>query len=495
MNVSSLPHTPIEESLTLFLIGVTGDLSRHKILRALYTLFSEGLLPTHFTLVGNARATYTEAEFHIFIKNCVQPKDETKWQVFCQGVRYVSGDVIDRETFEKLKACHDTLTECGNHLWYIATLPSLYTAIIRNMKVVGFDQSRCGWTKCMLEKPFGTDVATARALDRELLQVFSEEQIYRIDHFLAKEMVQNILIFRFANGLFENLWNRDFIDHIQIHATETLGVEGREIFYDQTGTLRDVVQNHVLHLLATTLMEEPATLEPADIRSKRSQLLASLQPLEAENLEKNVAYGQYQKGLVGEESVLGYADEKRIEPGSTTETAVALKCFVNTPRWAGVPIYIRAGKRLNETVTEISIQFKERPNSMFSAVHLLQNPNIVTLRIGPNEGMEVRLYVKKPGIKLGLQEVPVQFYYKNISQTDLVEAYVKLIYDAVQGDPTLFPDAKGIESCWQFVQPLLDQKSLITTQPDVYPAGSRGPTSFENLIEADGRHWYVSKTS
>lgn len=492
MTVSALPHQPIHESLTLFLIGATGDLSRHKILKALYTLFQEGLLPPHFNLIGNARAEYTESEFHLFIKNCVQPSDEVKWAAFCQRVKYVSGDVSDVETFNKIKACHEELPECGNHLWYIATLPSLYTDIIHNMKAVGFDQSKCGWTKCMLEKPFGTDVASARALDQELLNVFSEDQIYRIDHFLAKETVQNILIFRFANGLFENLWNRDFIDHIQIHASETLGVEGREIFYDQTGTLRDVVQNHVLHLLATTLMEEPATLQPADIRSKRSQLLAALKPLDGEHLENNIAYGQYTAGIISSNPVRGYLEEKRIDPHSGTETAVALKCFIDSPRWAGVPIYIRAGKRLDETVTEISIQFKERPNSMFATAQLLQNPNILTLRIGPNEGMEVRLYVKKPGISLGLQEVPVQFYYKNISQTDLVEAYVKLIYDAVQGDPTLFPDAKGIESCWQFIQPLLAQKDDPDFRPDSYPAGTQGPSSFEKLIEADGRHWYVS---
>lgn len=491
----STQFSQIKEPLTLFLIGATGDLSRHKILKALYTLFQQGLLPEMFRLVGNARATYSKQEFHDFIRSIIKPTDEKVWHKFCQGVEYVSGDVTDPETFQKLKEWHDSTQYCGNHLWYIATLPSLYVDIIQHLHHFNFHRNDCGWTKCMLEKPFGTDVESAQKLDKELLNVFSEQQIYRIDHFLAKETVQNILAFRFANGIFEHLWNRHFIDHIQIHSTEIIGIEGREIFYDATGTLRDVVQNHVLHLLATTLMEQPATLQPADIRSKRSELLTQLQPLDESDLQNQVAFGQYGTGKVGSETVSGYLSEKRIPANSQTETAVALKCFINSARWEGVPIYIKAGKRLHETVTEISIHFKERQNSMFSAADVKQNPNILTLRIGPHEGVEIRLHVKKPGIKLELQEVPIKFYYENTFQMDLVEAYVKLIYDAVQGDPTLFPDAKGIESCWQFIQPLLKAKADASFQPDTYPAGSDGPPSFEELIARDGREWYVSQSS
>lgn len=492
MMASETALQQISQPLTLFLIGVTGDLSRHKILKAVYSLFTMGLLPQQFNLVGVARSEYSREEFHTFIKTILQPVDEKKWTAFCQGIYYISGDVTQPATFDAIKDWHEQQGKCGNHLWYLATLPSLYVKCIQLMKQTGLSQVDCGWTKVMLEKPFGTDTASARQLDKELLQVFAEDQIYRIDHFLAKETVQNILIFRFANGLFEHLWSREFIDHIQIHSTETLGVTGREIFYDQTGTIRDYVQNHVLHVLATTLMEQPRSLAAADIRAQRTALLTQLQPFTTRQVQTQVAYGQYTTGLADGKAVLGYLDEKRIAPDSRTETAVAFKCFIDSPRWQGVPIYIRAGKRLSETMSEISIVFKEPQNSMFAAAKLVQKPNILTLRINPHEGIEIKLYVKKPGIQLGLEEVPIEFFYKNVFNQDLVEAYIKVIYDAVQGDPTLFPDAKGIEACWQFVQPLLDQKSQTTFRPDPYPAGSQGPKSFETLMESDGRQWYFS---
>jgi len=480
---------PINQSLTFFLIGATGDLSRHKILKAIYTLYQDGLLPADFKLVGVARANYSHEEFHQFIKDSIQPQDGEKWNKFCQGVFFVSGDVAQPQVYEQLKAWHAAQNYCGNHLWYVATLPSLYLSIIRHLKQFKLSQTDCGWTKFMLEKPFGTDLASARMLDTELLQVFGEDQLYRIDHFLAKETVQNLLIFRFANGLFEHLWSNQFIDHIQINACEALGVTGRESFYDATGTIRDVFQNHVLQMMATVMMEAPASLSAEDIRAERKKVLNALRPLDANNLENSVAFGQYQAGTLNGENVVGYTEEDKIPADSKTETAVALRCLVDTPRWQGVPIYIRAGKRLKESVTEISIQFKEPPDALFTAAHLVEKANVLTLRIGPNEGVVVRLFVKKPGLKLELEEVPMQFCYKNTFQMDLVEAYVKLIYDGVQSDPTLFPNAEGIESAWQFVQPLLDfmAKPDFTVEP--YPAGSWGPAGFDRLVAQDGRAW------
>lgn len=483
---------PIAQPLTIFLVGATGDLSRNKILKAIYALFIQDLLPEQFSLVGIARADYSPAEFQVFAQNLIQPNNLEQWQRFAQNLHFVSGDVTQLETFNRLKTWHDQRQVCGNHLWYIATLPSLYIATVRNLKSSGFSTNTCGWTKCLLEKPFGTDTATAKALDVELLSTFREEQIFRIDHFLAKETVQNILIFRFANGLFENVWHRDFIDHIQVHSTETLGVSGREIFYDQTGALRDVVQNHVLNVLATTLMEPPTTLQAGDIRTKRTELLAALQPLTPATIRNQVAFGQYTTGLLGSETVSGYQSEKDFLSQSRTETAVALKCFVDSPRWQGVPIYIRAGKRLKEAVTEISIQFKQTKNAMFSTAGLLEQPNVLTLRIGPREGFEMKLYVKKPGLQLGMQTVPVQFYYQQSFAEHLVEAYVKLLYDAIVGDPTLFPDARAIELAWNFIQPVLEHKAEPSFEPDPYPAGSHGPASFDQLIKADGRQWYTS---
>ncbi len=482
---------PIQQPLTLFLIGATGDLAKKKILKALFTLHEDGLLPDRFTLIGNSRKTFSRSEFQEFVKSVVQPKDTQLWKVFAESLYYVAGDVDKLETFHTLKKLHDDLPACGNHLWYIATLPSLYIRTTQNIKEVGLDHLPCGWSKIMLEKPFGMDLKTAHELDTVLKSAFIEEEIYRIDHFLAKETVQNLLVFRFANGIFEHLWRKEFIDHIQITAAENFGIEGREIFYDQTGTVRDVVQNHVLQMMAMVLMDEPLSLTAHDIRQKRHGVLDYLRPLDKKMLAKNVAFGQYSAGEVDGEKVKGYLEENHVPKNSQTETAVALRCFVDTPRWKGMPIYIRAGKRMERTVVEISIQFKEPPNAMFREAQLTEGGNVLTLRIQPNEGVVVRLKMKKPGIHLELEEVPMQFCYKSEFQMGLVEAYVKLIYDAVQGDPTLFPRAEGIENSWKFVEPLLKYKSSADFRLDEYQAGSFGPSSFDEMIQADGRNWIV----
>jgi len=479
---------PIQQPLTLFLVGATGDLAKKKILKALYGLHKEGLLPERFRLIGNSRKEFTDTQFQEFIHEVIKPEDASQWQRFAKTVHYVTGDIDKIETFHELRKLHDSLGACGNHLWYIATLPSLYIQTVRNIKATGFDHTDCGWTKIMLEKPFGTNVETAHELDHALMEVFTEDQIYRIDHFLAKETVQNLLVFRFANGIFEHLWHRDFIDHIQVIAAEDFGIEGREVFYEQTGTVRDVVQNHVLQMLAMTLMDEPNSLAAHDIREKRHQILQSFRPFTPSEISKSVAFGQYTAGEIDGNPVRGYKEEKGIPSNSKTETAVALRSFVDLPRWKNVPLYIRAGKRLSRTVTEISIVFKEIPNKMFEHVEKNQG-NILTLRIQPNEGVVVFLKVKKPGLHLELDEVPMQFCYRDNFQMGLVEAYVKLIYDAVQGDPTLFPRSDGIETSWQYVQPLLDYKMQPKFSVDPYAAGSWGPKSFDKVIQQDGREW------
>lgn len=483
---------PIQQPLTMFLVGATGDLAKKKILKALFTLHMDGLLPERFLLIGNSRKEFSRSEFQAFVKAAVHPHDEKAWQQFADCLQYVTGDVDQEATFEKIRAFHAQLPACGNHLWYIATLPSLYLQITKNIQAVGLDHVPCGWTKIMMEKPFGTNVDTARQLDKALMSVFTEEEIYRIDHFLAKETVQNLLVFRFANGIFEHLWRKEFIDHIQITVAEDFGVEGREVFYDQTGTVRDVVQNHVLQMMAMILMDEPATLAASDIRQKRQQVLDNLRPITADTLHQHAAFGQYVSGEVDGHSVKGYLEEKNVPAHSQTETAVALRCFVDMPRWQNMPIYIRAGKRMERTVVEISIQFKEPSNKMFKEEGMPQGAgNVLTLRIQPNEGVVVRLKMKKPGIHLELEEVPMQFCYKSEFQMGLVEAYVKLIYDAVQGDPTLFTRSEGIESSWKFVEPLLKHKDSAHFKPDSYKSGSFGPASFDHLIQADGRNWIV----
>ena len=479
----------IEHPLTIFFVGATGDLAKKKILKALYQLFKEKLLPEKFTLIGNARREYSREEFQEFARHVIQPVSPDEWQTFSKHLEYVSGDISQPETFTRLLRFHSDMQSCGNHLWYVATLPTLYLDIIRQLKMTGFHKATCGWTKFLLEKPFGTDLTTSRSLNQELLSIFEEDQIYRIDHFLGKETVQNLLVFRFANGIFEHLWNHNFIDHIQITASEMFGVNGREIFYDNTGTIRDVVENHLFQMMAMTLMEQPDKLDAQSIRDRRREVLANLVPLEKSSLSQHVALGQYEAGNVNGEEVQGYLKENNIPADSRTETAVAIKCLMNSDRWRGVPIYLRAGKRLAQNVTEISIQFKEPKNSMFKGISSGQKPNVLTLRIGPNEGVVVRLHVKKPGLTLELQDVPMQFCYQTEFQMDLVEAYVKLIYDAVQGDASLFPQADEIDAAWLYVQPLLDAVENKQIVPESYVAGSWGPESFAQLLAQDGRTW------
>lgn len=480
------PMHRIAEPLTFFLVGITGDLARKKVLKAIYQLYVERLLPDDFKLVGIARRPFSPEEFKQYLHDTIQPQSSEGWDAFCGKTFYIAGDVKDRETFEKIAAFHDKLPTCGNHLWYLATLPSLYDTVAKHMGELGLHHSPCGWSKLLLEKPFGVGVETARQLNQTLQNLFQEEDIFRADHYLAKETVQNLLVFRFANGIFEHLWNNQYIDNIQINAlVQSMGIEGRGEFYDATGTIRDVIQNHALQMMAMALMDEPNGLTSTSVRQQRKELLANMRIADRAAGQKAVVRGQYTAGEAEGELVQGYLEEKEVTPNSQTETAVALKFEVDTPRWRGVPIYVRAGKRLARTVTEISIQFKENPNRMFGERGSSPNANVLTFRIGPNEGVVVRLFVKKPGLKLELEEVPMQFCYKNQFQIELVEAYVKLIHDAVQGDLTLFPQADEIERSWEIVEEVLQSPTPV--QP--YTAGTWGPAGFDELLERDGRSW------
>lgn len=482
----------IDVPLTIFLVGATGDLSKKKILKALYQLFIQKLLPPSFRIIGLARAEFSLSDFVQFVKAKVDPKIEAEWHEFSTHLLYISGDVNSFKTFEKIKKIHDSFDECGNHLWYIATLPTLYTKVVSGIKHANIANSPCGWTKILLEKPFGTNLETARTLNHSLSAVFDESQIYRIDHFLAKETVQNVLIFRFANGMFEHLWNNKFVDHVQITASETIGIQGRSEFYDATGAVRDVVQNHVLQMLATVLMDEPTAISADAIRLRRQELLEKLRPISTNPIDPDVLFAQYTDGECVGEKVTGYRSEPNIPDESITETAVALRCFIDTPRWKGVPIFLRAGKRLQAEATEISIQFKEPPNKMFSKMGMSEKANILTLRIQPKEGISLVLRVKKPGLAMAFEDKPLTFSFQNSFSADLIEAYVKLIYDAVVGDSTFFPNAEGIEASWIFIEQVLNYKKKNDTPLDFYPAGSWGPDSFNTLLSSPARKWVYS---
>lgn len=470
----------ITEPLTLYLIGATGDLAKRKILKAIYRLFETDLLPDQFTLIGNARKALSLQEFQDYVKVCVQPQNEVLWSEFAKKLHYVPGNATEPQTFANLKNFHDQLAakeHCGNHMWYIATLPQLYLQIVKNIKHYQLNTSGCGWTKLLIEKPFGTDFASAQALNAELAEAFTEDQIYRIDHYLGKETVQNLVAFRFANGLFEKLWDHNSIDHIQITAAERSDVKNRAEFYDATGATRDVLQNHLLQMIAITLMDEPPSLHSVDIRASRAKLLSAIELAPHKSDKISVAFGQ----------VEGYRDNPGIPAHSQTETAVAVKLEINSDRWRGVPIYIRHGKLFAKDVLEISIQFKDQPNAMFKPLKYGSDPNVLTFRFRPNEGIVLRLFVKKPGHGIELDLVPMEFRYHNQYQMDLIEAYERLIHDASIGDPTLFPSAKSIETSWSIVDQILALKAH--TSLDTYQPGTYGPQSFTTLIEQDGRKW------
>ncbi|MEO8581374.1 MAG: glucose-6-phosphate dehydrogenase [Patescibacteria group bacterium] len=480
----------IHEPLTIFLIGVTGDLSKKKILKAIFKLFEKDLLSAPFTLVGNARQPMSRAEFQAFVKGVVKPEKAAVWEKFSESLYYVAGDASQAKTFDDIKAMHHQLTSeshCGNHMWYVATLPKLYLSIVKNLKQFRLHSTDCGWTKFMIEKPFGTDLATAQELNQELSSIFTEDQIFRIDHTLGKETVQNLLAFRFANGLFEHLWNNKYIDHIQLVYAETLGIGGREQFYDETGALRDVVQNHILQIIAMTMMEEPASLDAKDIRHSRSELLKNLSCVKKAGIAQNVHFGQYSAGEIYGDKVKSYRDEHASLHDSETESAVALRLQVDNDRWRDVPIYVRTGKRFAQDVLEIAIQFKDPKNSMFKDVPLGPEPNVLSFRFQPNEGIILKLFVKKPGHGIVLDQVPMSFCYHSLYQMGFIEAYERLIHDASLGDPTLFPEAEAIEATWKIIDELLEYKKQI--KPELYPAGSWGPKSFDELIERDGRKW------
>lgn len=480
----------ISDPLTIVLIGTTGDLAKKKILKSLYWLHEQGLFPQDQTgklavrIIGNARRALSDQEYQQFVKSVIGPVDGEKWQEFSAALSYVAGSVDQPQTTENIITRYKqfcAVDGCHNLLWYVATLPKLYESLVKNLAVQKFEKHVTGWNRLVIEKPFGTDLESAQQLNQQIAQVFPEECVFRVDHFLAKETVQNILAFRFGNGIFEHLWSNQYIKSIQVSALESLGVEGRESFYDQTGALRDVVQNHVLQMLAVTLMGEPDDLSADGIRDRRQQVLSSLSL--ADSALESVKLGQFSSGEIEGARVVGYLDHDQIPNDSETETAAALWLQSDLPKWQGVPILLRAGKRMQRSVTEVNIEFKEPPNDLFGDIS--QKPNILTLRVSPNEGIVLRLHVKKPGLQLELSEETMQFCYRSSFSQDLIEAYVKVIHDAILGQPTLFPRADGIEASWQVMAPVLNAHLPL----EQYSAGSWGPASWKELASQANTQW------
>ena len=463
--------------LTIYLFGGTGDLSRKKLLPALYYLYIKQFLPP-FRIIAIARQQLTQDQYWRLLSVDQKAVDAQQWQEFLTHIEFISGDSAKDELYQKLQEDLKHNHIVGDRMFYLATLPSLYATIAKQLRFHSLTTHSEGWSRLLVEKPFGVDLSSSRSLNQELLTAFPESDIFRIDHFLAKETVQNIVAFRFANGVFEHLWNSQFVDHIQITSAEPMGIEGREKFYNDVGVVRDVIQNHVLSLLAIAVMEEPASFESKAIQRERLRLLSQIEVLGDVAIKDRVAFGQYT------------SDVPNPLIDKTVPTAAAVRLSIINPRWSGVPIYIRAGKKMPTRVTELSIVFKEPLNRLFGHSEKNQPSNILTFRIQPNEGIILCANVKKPGFEFGLERVPMSFCYaSSFTDAQLPEAYSKVIYDAIKGDSTLFLDEQGVDASWEAVAPMLELQQDSSTRPEPYAPASWGPASFDHLIERDGRHW------
>ena len=484
----------------LVVFGASGDLTRRLLVPALCNLLRADLLPAEFSLIGVARDDFDSDSFRRALGERVLEvaSDKvrvTEWSWISERLHYLRGEFDDPGVFERLgralKQFESAQQTGGNCIFYLATPPGVFAAIVRHLAEAGLMREDGRWRRVVVEKPFGTDLASAEALDRDLLAVVEEQQIYRIDHYLGKETVQNIMVLRFANGLFEPLWNRDHVDHVQITVAETVGVEHRGKFYDATGALRDMVPNHVFQLLSFIAMEPPTCFAADAVRTEKVKVLDAVQRYRADDVERFVVRGQYGTGTVLGQPLEAYRQAQNVASASTTETYVAMRLLIDNWRWAGVPFYIRTGKALAARKTEIAVKFKQAPHSLFRDTPVDRlGQNFLVLRIQPNEGVALQFNAKVPGPKILIDGVRMDFKYKDYFDAAPSTGYETLLYDCMMGDATLFQRADNVEAGWHVVQPILDAwRAARTGDVDLYQAGSEGPSAADYLIAQDRRHW------
>ena len=490
-----IPNDPC----AIVMFGASGDLARRKLLPALYDLARHSCLAPRFRLVGFARTELSDDDFR---RNASEflPKGDSPGpsgvgqEEFLKHLQYFGGDYDDAEAYRRLGQRLEDLDRegqlGGNRLYYLATPPDVYPRIVEQLGKAGLAHPKTekSWTRVIIEKPFGHDQASARALNDKVLSVFEESQVYRIDHYLGKETVQNMLVLRFGNGIFEPLWNRNYVDHVQITAAESLGVERRAAFYESAGALRDMIQSHVLQLTSLVAMEAPATFDAMSVRNEKIKVLQSIRPFTQETIWKSVVRGQYGPGTANGKAVSGYRQEPGVKPDSATETFVALKLQVDNWRWSGVPFYLRTGKRLKRASTEVAIRFKQAPHMVFRSTNAESNSLI--LNIQPDEGISLSFGAKSPGSQMQIRPVKMDFQYRQAFGGVSRDAYATLINDCIRGDATLFDRADSVEAAWALVDPILEAWRTASAPPfPNYPAGSEGPRAADDLTGSDGRNW------
>ena len=476
----------------IVIFGASGDLTHRKLIPALYNLYKIGRLSENFSVLGVARSELNDETFREKMREALIHNEETTPETldaFCSHLYYQAVNTSDAQDYGKLvprlDELHDKYQTCGNTLYYMSTPPSLYGVIPECLAAHGLNTEEYGWKRIIVEKPFGYDEKTAQALDIQIHRFFEEHQIYRIDHYLGKETVQNLLVLRFSNGWFEPLWNRNFIDYVEITGAESIGVEERGGYYDGSGAMRDMFQNHLLQVLAMVAMEPPAIINANSMRDEVAKVMHSLRPLTSEDMENNLVLGQYTAAEINGKMEKGYLEEKGVPADSRTETYIALRCEIENWRWAGVPFYVRTGKRLPARVTEIVIHFKTTPHPVFS-----QNApeNKLIIRIQPDEAISMRFGLKKPGAGFEAKEVSMDFRYADLAGAQVLTAYERLLLDAMKGDATLFARTDAVHAAWKFVQPILDYKAN-GGRIHEYEAGTWGPVAADKLIAKQGKVW------
>jgi glucose-6-phosphate 1-dehydrogenase len=498
-----MPGEREPQACTLVIFGATGDLTRRKLMPGLYSLAREELLPKHFAVVAFARRDKSHEQFRDEMRQAIAefaryPLDESLWETFASSIYYHRSTFDDALGYVRLQEFLRQVSERHHTqhrtIYYLATPPEAYNDIAHHLHAAALaspGKRQDPWPRVVVEKPFGHDLASARELNQHFRQAFGEEQIYRIDHYLGKETVQNIMVLRFANGIFEPLWNQKYIDHVQITVSETLGVEDRGGYYDATGALRDMMQNHLLQLVALIAMEPPGSLRADAIRNEKMKVLESIRALRDDAIERCVVRGQYGPGRVDGHDVPGYRQEPRVKPDSITETFVAMKLWVDNWRWAGVPFFLRSGKRLPKRLSEIAIQFKQVPQILFRATSQSGvEPNLLTLRIQPDEGAALTMVAKAPGLQLQLEPVQMDFHYGTSFGSASPEAYERLLRDVMLGDQTLFMRGDEVEAAWGLITAIIEHWDgrKVRAIP-TYPAGTWGPREADALLAADGYLW------
>jgi glucose-6-phosphate 1-dehydrogenase len=490
----------VPDPSVLVLFGATGDLAHRKVIPAMYHLWRTNLLPLEFLVLAVGRRPYdddafvAEARTSLDQYSRILPVDEEAWRSFSERIRYHRLDFADAAGFDDLAVKLDEIDKTdgtrGNRVFYLATQPSQFAEIVAQLGRVGLDHEKHdeGWRRVVIEKPFGHDLDSAKKLNREVGKVFRESQVYRIDHYLGKETVRNLLVFRFGNGIFEPLWNRRYVDHVQITVAESIGIENRGAFYEETGASRDVLQNHLLQLVSLVAMEPPATFEADPLRDEKVKVLRAIaSPAETPD---RVVRGQYGPGWVAATAVPGYRQEDDVDRQSETETFIAARLTIDDWRWSGVPFYVRTGKRLPKRATEIAIQFREVPHRLFRDAATEPDPNLLAIRIQPDEGIMLRFGAKVPGLGLNVRSVTMDFTYGSAFSVDSPDAYETLILDALQGDASLFTRADEVEEAWSIIDPIIDLWAS-SPPPDFpnYDAGAWGPPEADELLASEGRRW------